>query len=827
MKKTPFLALLLAAIGLLHAKGLSQDACLDLKALPPVSLSPEDAAFLDDFGAVLRSVKGMTLAEFERDHVPGRSYRVAANEKAFLRGDGNLDGRVDLSDAICTLFFLFVGTGPCARPSCESALDADDTGTIDLTDALLTLQFLFLGDASIPEPYPLPGLDPTPDGLRCPNDLASEMDYDPAEAEFFPAIAGNYPLSEAQEEAYRRHGFVILDDWKFESMLTALWHVYHNDLPIYISADAILDSLHHSFDEILKELEENFLIGQLNDMLEKMESELENLESYAGGASISENLDWADFWICVARSLLRGERAPCARPVDVLVDQFLGYVAAERVQSIQLFGEPEPRDEDFSQFRPRSHYTETEALERYFRAMMWTQRIGMRFAECPGHAAVAFLLSKALLDSGAIEEWRRIDAAIKLFVGDSDSLNPPGLADLLGKTGVEHISQLYDGESFLQFVLAARETGAGRQRINSQILKSDPYNIDGFTPIPPAFHLMGQRFIADSFIFTNVVHDRVFWRALPSPLDAWFVLGNPAAFPLLRDELSRWKYHPHLAALDRIISGYSEDFWQANFYNVWLSALRTLNLDTARTPYPAVMQTEAWARRALHAQLASWSQLRHDTILYAKPSYTVGSCDYPEGWVDPYPEFYRVLSGFGASALDRLDVLDLGGGIGELLNRILRYFASLRDHARMLESIAKAELEGDELSVEQKNFIREPLFLIGQGYGGGIINGWYKDLRFQDENVFNFQPTIADVHTCIAEFCGTQILHVGTGYANLMLVSVKNACGVKCYVGPVLSYHEFVEPTIHRWTDQEWLDRLRNEDGTPPPRPDWTGDFIR
>ena len=43
---------------------------------------------------------------------------------------------------------------------------------------------------------------------------------------------------------------------------------------------------------------------------------------------------------------------------------------------------------------------------------------------------------------------------------------------------------------------------------------------------------------------------------------------------------------------------------------------------TAAAGLPAVMQTEAWARRVLNTQLASWAELRHDTLLYAKQSYT-------------------------------------------------------------------------------------------------------------------------------------------------------------------------------------------------------------
>ena len=49
----------------------------------------------------------------------------------FVRGDANGDGSIDITDAIFTLGFLFLGGG---APPCEDAADADDRGTLEITD---------------------------------------------------------------------------------------------------------------------------------------------------------------------------------------------------------------------------------------------------------------------------------------------------------------------------------------------------------------------------------------------------------------------------------------------------------------------------------------------------------------------------------------------------------------------------------------------------------------------------------------------------------------------------------------------------------------------
>ena len=75
-----------------------------------------------------------------------------------------------------------------------------------------------------------------------------------------------------------------------------------------------------------------------------------------------------------------------------------------------------------------------------------------------------------------------------------------------------------------------------------------------------------------------------------------------------------------------------------------LSALRALSpvpeeiADPAAAGLPRVAASDAWSRRILGAQLASWAELRHDTLLYAKQSYTGGiGCAYPTPTSSPAP----------------------------------------------------------------------------------------------------------------------------------------------------------------------------------------------
>ncbi|HVR74893.1 MAG TPA: right-handed parallel beta-helix repeat-containing protein, partial [Planctomycetota bacterium] len=88
----------------------------------------------------------------------------SAPETPFRRSDVDGDLRLNLTDAILTLEFLFLGreTLPC-----RSAADSNDSGSIDLSDAIFTLGFLYLGSELPPPPFDQCGIDPTPDALDC------------------------------------------------------------------------------------------------------------------------------------------------------------------------------------------------------------------------------------------------------------------------------------------------------------------------------------------------------------------------------------------------------------------------------------------------------------------------------------------------------------------------------------------------------------------------------------------------------------------------------------------------------------------------------------
>jgi len=68
---------------------------------------------------------------------------------AFIRGDPNADGRMNLSDAVFLVAHLFQG-GPA--PACGDAADSDGSGRLNITDPIYVLQRLFRQGPPLPAP---------------------------------------------------------------------------------------------------------------------------------------------------------------------------------------------------------------------------------------------------------------------------------------------------------------------------------------------------------------------------------------------------------------------------------------------------------------------------------------------------------------------------------------------------------------------------------------------------------------------------------------------------------------------------------------------------
>jgi hypothetical protein len=682
-------------------------------------------------------------------------------------------------------------------------------------------------------------------------------------------------------------GFVVTDlapGRECDDVVDAYSMINDAGVPVVVTSGSLLHLFHVLFDDLLRSIETEKLYDDLwNVSLRLYESSVKTYDQSEG--DVREAAGRNAVFFAVGLSLLKpGEEqiGPADRPgrpsgpasrnefsqTDLAAyrfevrGEFAGRVEKELdliSQHAGIAGSPLfIYDEDYSQYVPRGHYTYSEKLKNYFRAMMWYGRMAMLLKGSekikPGtscrtcdaliseyDARIQSLEALMIASAMSAEEdvwarWETMYRVTSFFVGFSDDLGPYEY--------IEAIDDVFGGsldpgdfteERFGE--LKARLAEYHSPRIYGGT--GDPMILPPFTPqqadevlaATRGFRLMGQRYVPDSYVMSELVapHTGEFTgsgtpftafavpgvgveRVFPRGLDVMAVLGSMRARDIL-DELGDADYATYdraLADLKAEMDSIRGPEWNQNLYWNWIWMLKAY-IGESRAGYPAFMRSDAWRDRLLTQALASWAELRHDTILYVKQSYTmalgaVGRREIPPpepppGYVEPVIETYTRLLSLTRMMHEGLEAMAVIGT--PEVGRITRLEAAL---GRLI-GISSAELQGLPLTEQDLLYIRD----FGQ-----TLESLFPDLDEKSRKT----TLVADVHT---DTNSGMVLEEGCGDLGLLAAAWKHTDGnVYVGAGPELSYYEFKQPMGDRLTDEAWREMLKSQ---PPARPPWTRSY--
>jgi hypothetical protein len=323
--------------------------------------------------------------------------------------------------------------------------------------------------------------------------------------------------------------------------------------------------------------------------------------------------------------------------------------------------------EDYTQYVPRGHYTTTEKLRNYFRAMMWYGRMTMLLkgteqvdpgGTCDNCEALISLPDARIQTRGAMllsdlmgaepelmALWERVYRATSFFVGFSDDLGPYEYLEAMDEVlGCDRDPSEIDADDLGRLKAELAEYRSARiYGGTGECALDPPFTVDEADQClakTRGFRLMGQRFVPDSHILSRMVvpymgkhlgsgmpftAGRVpvlgVARVMPRGLDVMAAMGAERALELL-EALGDTDYEDFDKAFREIkaeIDAVPASDWNQNLYWNWLWVLKSLTGQSGEG-FPAFMRSDAWRDRLLRQALASWAELRHDTILYVKQS---------------------------------------------------------------------------------------------------------------------------------------------------------------------------------------------------------------
>jgi len=749
----------------------------------------------------------------------------------------------------------------------------------------------------------------------------------------FEDFANKISLSQQTEALLEKNGFAVIGS---DNLFTAkedfsdfYSEIQDKDLPVFITTDSLLHYYHVFFDTSLMRMEKDIFFDDIWQMSKGFYDDSLDIYQKTSDPILKEASKRNIAYLSVAIELLKPKPDQIVSNSNVkdlvdcyAYDEYCDKIYADTIQNgtFSNFGQEEaiqysfnPPDfvktlaaeelnlinghngwdcspiflyeEDYSQYVPRGHYTKTERLKNYFKALMWYGRMTNLIKGSPSlpegkcvksevltkppefisekdaqiqTLQASILARKFALDVDTQKNWGKIYAITSYFVGFSDDLGPveysSALKSIFGESVDTNlltnkvdeiqktIKQDFPGPKIYSGLGNAKMIVMPQPPLTPEQINELKKQADELLANTTGFRMMGQRYVVDSDLFSKIVSPysgeytgpkdkKPFTyvitdmgrevRGFPRGLDIMALFGSQRAAQIIKNsgDADYSDYQEQFDILKKEIDAIPQNDWYKNLYWNWLYVLKSLIAKT-EAGYPSFMQTSAWQDKELATALASWSELRHDTILYAKQSYSGaemgagGGRVKIVGYVEPVPVFYsRLLN------LTKMTKSGLTGllsqeewskiGVGDAMGRFEEILSRLVD-------ISKTELENKELTDEDYLFIK---------YFGSTLSSVSASLLASEGNVDldMFKPTlIADVHT---DGNTKKVLEEGVGYIKPMVVAYKLPNNyILIGVGPVFSYYEFKQPMDSRLTDEKWRDMLQTN---PPLEPEWVGSFSK
>ena len=597
-----------------------------------------------------------------------------------------------------------------------------------------------------------------------------------------------------------RNGFAIVP-----AQHEQLFHLYeqndYSNFPNFVTTDLYLQLYHLYFDCLVRDVEQQ----RLFDVVRKL---CQRGQLLTTGTTAEHQ--WLRTYFDVGYALITGKKgAPGTVAEEVgrscraegSLSEYLGYTDV-----------PFP----YQLFRPRGHYTRNDTLRQYFRSMMWLQTVPFG-TDKPAQLRCAVVLADLVGSDAQMRLlYQQLFEPMTWLFGAPDNITIMQVYDLM--KGLK-ASQLLADKKAMKRLRAEIETLARQQtRIRPKFEYTSPYKIN----------LLPQRYQPDAEVLLEMVDydSHPTKRALPKGLDIMAAMGVSAAERILMDELNEGQqWDGFVSALAKMKQRMTEIDWQQTISNRWMDALKTVS-DTCKG-YPYFMLTPEWQKKDLNAALASWAELKHDAILYAKQPFGAecGGGGPPEpvvtGYVEPNVKFWEKAIQLLSATNDVLERYQL------TTEKSRQATERLREEAEFLLRVSRQELAGrklsetdyDELKHIGATFENISLDLVRDEQQ--FLMGW-NDVQGTDRNV----ALIADVYTANADNNKEKsVMYAAVGLADEIYCVVEVGGYLWLMRGAVLSYRETQRGLdVPRLTDEEWQQNLESypDEG----RPSWMEDVT-
>ncbi len=491
---------------------------------------------------------------------------------------------------------------------------------------------------------------------------------------------------------------------------------------------------------------------------------------------------------------------------DVIVKEMNFILDASEVKDDPLILHFFPNDkefqslnikQDFTQFKPRSHYTSDALLKTYFMWMKWLMREKFYFKS--SNLSKAALILANNLDEKELTELRKIQDFVTKLIWTDDDVN---IFDL--RKFAKDNNLLTDQDIVNKF---NKDIQNKLLRLKEQKIISTVYTTQTIWDKTEkqahddtvGFSFFGEKFTIDSWIFDKLTA----WSAekeqkeKPSITTAlvipYILNNNSVAGKLTKIWLKNnlkdnpEKVNGYLKVAKDLIQKVQYFDFSKNIYSQWLDTLNYVFVKfEGNKPY--WLKDKLYKLRQLLTYMGSYTELKHDTQLYVKESYA-------EIWwwgfdcIEVDPPSLPVPKWYVEPNIDLIDkLIKLSSETYKVMNSYK--FLVLKKKLEFLKKIALAEIKNEKISDEDFEKLRLINFI------DILIPRKVIGMPLQKEERW---ALISDIFTSSDAWT----LYEALWRPNLILLMIKDINGARVVLWPVYTHYEFYKKG-ERLTDENW-----------------------
>ena len=598
-----------------------------------------------------------------------------------------------------------------------------------------------------------------------------------------------------------KQGFAIVPD-----TYDQLFQVYENndyhDFPNFVTTDLYLQLYHMYFDCMLRKAEEGKLYDALLDFCRKGYRECTNAISNPVNKQDKELAEFSQAYFAIALRLLNPKEVCAVAPqYQAMVENEVAKCNAASTD-ISPFMEYTIVKFPYALIRPRGHYTRSEKLQHYFRGMMWVQTAAFD-TDKPSMMRKAAFLAKTICGNAELNAaFKAIFDPMTFIMGQPDNITLMQVYEILKHYDY---AKLIGNDKMLQKFVAEVDVLAEKQtriRPKTQLSGRNKVNV------------MPQRYQPDA----EVLQEMYDWKSEPSQrfcpkgIDFFAAGGSPLALQLDK-EGETWNEFD--ANMNRMQKRMGEIDWKENIAVRWQRVLLELSKGRYPSNAPYFMNGTAWGKKDLNAALASYAELKHDAILYAKQPMSAecgdGGPDDPivRGYVEPNIEFWTAV-------IDLLNTTkEAFGAFGIMTDKMLALTDDMAEEAQFFLNCSKKELAGKKLSDQEYRQL-EIVGAVFENMTLSMLRGEDEYFEWEDiEGADRKVAVIADIYTANSYNVPLEkwaVLYNAVGPADVIYVIVEVDGYLYLTRGAVFSYREFHDAYDKpRHTDEEWQKMLETK----------------